>query len=96
MNNTQHTPGPWGILEEIGHPSLITAWNENAGATDDIAVVCDEYEGQPSQANARLIAAAPDLLAALQGMLEWARRVEVANPGHEIVDALEAIDKATK
>lgn len=47
------------------------------------------------KANARLIASAPALLSALRGMLEWARRVKVANPGHEVVAACNAIETAT-
>ena len=35
-----------------------------------------------------------DLLKALEGMLEWARRVQERNSGPEIVNALNAIDKA--
>ncbi len=45
-------------------------------------------------ARARLIASAPDLLAALEGMIEWARRVDTLNPGPEVAQARAAIAKA--
>jgi len=38
--------------------------------------------------------AAPELLEALMGMLEWARRVKGLNPGPEIVQAMNAIARA--
>ncbi len=49
----------------------------------------DEYD-----ANGRLLAAAPELLAALEGMLEWARRVKQRNPGMEVFNACNALAKA--
>ena len=55
----KHTPGPWrvdysqGIITQDGSP---------------IAYVCDDYSDTPSP-DARLIAAAPDLLEALKAML---------------------------
>lgn len=64
---TQHTPGPWrvafgnrleihGPKDEIGWPKSIV-WN--AGLFTD----------KESQANAALIAAAPDMLAALEAFV---------------------------
>lgn len=46
------------------------------------------------EANAILLASAPDLLAALEGMLDWARRVRVANPGMEVARAVAAVADA--
>ena len=62
--NTQHTPAPWSV--EIDHhtaaPEFIRAYVD--GEMYDLAsVLCDEIGN--ATANARLIAAAPDLLAAL-------------------------------
>ena len=37
---------------------------------------------------------APELLKALEGMMEWARRVKVRNPGMEVFNACVAIEKA--
>jgi hypothetical protein len=100
---TQHTPGPWGVLDEPGHPPLITAWNESDGSTDDIAVVCDETS--TTLANAFLIAAAPELLAALQSLTDNAHdalalygkdieRGTKEDPADILFDLQEALTKA--
>lgn len=59
QTRAQHTPGPWEVIHEIyGHPVSVTSagWPlaDVDGNTDDEA-----------EANARLIAAAPDLYKAL-------------------------------
>lgn len=65
-----HTPGPWGF-EDKTNREMVTAGRDRKGA---FVYVCDPsysphaYEG----ANARLIAAAPDLLLALRAMLKSA------------------------
>lgn len=68
-----HTPGPWtnhGRIYNTGFP------HSSVGAKTLIARVYSEAFGDIEQegANARLIAAAPDLLAALQGVLRVADR----------------------
>jgi hypothetical protein len=50
-----HTPGPWRIVD--GDPAMIAAGNR-------LIAQASEIEG--SDANAQLIAAAPDMLAALR------------------------------
>ncbi len=60
---TQHTPGPWAVTEGylwrgIRAPSRVIA---------DMRIVGGVVENEV-QANARLIAAAPDMLAALQAI----------------------------
>jgi phage tail protein X len=59
---TTHTPGPWTYQASAGdHDWLV--YSENSDARD-IAIVRRFHE-----ANAALIAAAPDLLAALQAIM---------------------------
>ena len=91
--NTQHTPGPWSV--EIDHhnnaPEYIRAYAD--GEMYDLAsVLCDETGN--ATANARLIAAAPDLLAALEACLQ---RLDSHDDQSvpECLVALAAIKKAT-
>ncbi|MCP4541718.1 MAG: hypothetical protein GY832_31690 [Chloroflexi bacterium] len=62
---TKHTPGPWAGQKTAGHEihSQSAVYDEVTG--ESIAIV---YDGE---ANARLIAAAPDLLAALTTLVAW-------------------------
>ena len=67
---TKHTPGPWYVQDDHGK-----RWIETEGNDDTIAEVHRRkrkgsvYSCEEAGANAGLIAAAPDLLAALQGLL---------------------------
>jgi len=65
--NTKHTPGPWVVVgshverhDGDGIYSRIAACYETT--------ICEEHGGT-ALANARLIAAAPDLLAALRALV---------------------------
>ena len=60
---TQHTPGPWSV-SKLATPDYAPEFAIHAG-DDDLARTMNG----DSEANARLIAAAPDLLAALQRIL---------------------------
>lgn len=67
-----HTPGPWALCYDT-RPRMewnITVVREN----DRNYAVCFMTSDGPSEANARLITAAPDLLAALKGVLRVADR----------------------
>jgi hypothetical protein len=50
---TKHTPGPW----------VIDAYGDVTANGEDVAHVVGHYGEEENSANARLIAAAPDLLA---------------------------------
>ena len=60
---TQHTPGPWHVTGDE-HGTMIT---DNTG--EQIALWPPQGGTVEQCANARLISAAPDLLAALRAML---------------------------
>lgn len=64
----KHTPGPWAIIDDvtdaaIGYRAIVAIDGENFGET-----ICNP--SPMGEANARLIAAAPELLAALQSIAE--------------------------
>jgi hypothetical protein len=64
MKKTQHTPGPWQF-NEYPHYTDFTIWGD--GGTFPVVTEFDDRGNHTvTTANARLIAAAPDLLAALQ------------------------------
>lgn len=59
MPGMKHSPGPW-------------RWNEAVGIIEDAAgrQVCDASEYMSNAGNARLIAAAPELLSLVRRLLE--------------------------
>jgi hypothetical protein len=71
---SKHTPGPWEFFDTLCIGVM--------SAQSDVAH-CSGYDGNRSRdeelANARLIAAAPDLLAALEALLSYDDMVECAD-----------------
>jgi hypothetical protein len=73
------TPGPWRVnTAGIGSANgfVLNEVKDNAPGcgVDDVAVaadIVDPLTSKPSEANARLIAAAPDLFAALNDLAGW-------------------------
>jgi hypothetical protein len=105
--NTKHTPGPWKIEQGSNGDAVITHSDTELRshvARIYAATLCPEHG--TVEANARLIAAAPCLLEALQMLSETAGLVAQGAPvidergfntlAHSISAALAAIDKATK
>jgi hypothetical protein len=80
--NTKHTPGPWKYV----HDAWIIA---------DVGSVVLTSQGM-EKADARLIAAAPELLEALQALLAWAE-TKPTRPDEDRLQAAAAlaIAKAT-
>jgi hypothetical protein len=75
---SKHTPGPW-FIEPDGHHLLIFggAYRDEDGVTVQTKVGRVEgnaTSGPVIEANARLMAAAPELLAACKDLLPHARR----------------------
>jgi len=65
-----HTPGPWaigGVFDNDGAPEIIIEHMTSRGNLV-VAVALGGLQGQ--EANAKLIAAAPDLLEALQAFVD--------------------------
>lgn len=96
---SKHTPGPWEIGEQDsnGRVSIKDATPIiQTGGCWDIAAVWNDVRADEAKPNARLIAAAPELLAALSSMV---KAVNVKSPDPLIVfasieKAREAIEKA--
>jgi len=82
-----HTLGPWTLGAEWVAPAEKDAYLMTSRNGQRIFVIRDGLI--PTLEDARLIAAAPDLLAALQGLVNF------PNDIHKMSDALEAIAKAT-
>jgi hypothetical protein len=69
---SKHTPGPWiGAGPSFGDPlpryttSIVTEWEHEDEGCIDICELPFHHHDDENEANARLIAAAPDLLEAL-------------------------------
>lgn len=99
MSQGNHTPGPWEVvrrdqLQGVRHV-------DHEGRAFDVCRVDWHSFYKPdtkAEANARLIAAAPRLLAALEAMAEtYARDADVYDPRTEpaLIEARAAIQQAT-
>ena len=88
--NATHTPGPWVVHPTAHHPAVRSVGTSDTGPRRICTV--GSMNGNPvDKKNARLIAAAPEMLDALKAI------VDCAGPGAgpEIGLALDAIQKAT-
>ncbi len=95
---TAHTLGPWNCMDDAGHPSNIRVGSVRRRHIAKVYAI-DADRDLECEANARLMAAAPDLLAALEGLVGAAYGGEIPLPiagGSENSywrDAVAAIDK---
>lgn len=99
MTQTKHTPGPWGIQEGKTLLHIETFESERGdGSLDTRTPICSVPK--KSEANARLIAAAPDLLGASKSalhLLEYEQNEGTKFSSHinvELKELREAIAKA--
>lgn len=65
--STQHTPGPWHVSK--ASPTRVIESGPRGNSIAKMGLNLGACSQEEAEANARLIAAAPDLLEALQGML---------------------------
>ena len=92
---TAHTKGPWNIGP---HQKIISSgWSIRINDDSAIAYVLGEKNPE-LQANARLIAAAPEMFAALVALLPHAARaIQGTTEGQPLIDAARAaIAKTTQ
>jgi hypothetical protein len=94
MSGEKHTRGPWRVYADfrtelcrVTQDEFTTLVGWDIESDDEVIVGCEGIiPGPTSEANARLIAAAPDLLEALEAFLNE------ADEGHVSVDT----DKAAR
>lgn len=88
----QHSPGPWGWAQD----SLYTPGHIITGDKRYIASICvDDRPKNENIANARLIAAAPELLAAIKNLLDGYKALNHKGLlAHDVEMARAAIAKA--
>lgn len=96
QNSAEHTPGPWDIMEGRTLLHIETAHNAPVAGL----AICSV--SRAGQANARLIAAAPDLLEALERLVsthcaaaDMGPNLMGADEEPEVIAARAAIAKAT-
>lgn len=95
-SETKHTPGPWKVIEGVS-PIYNQLIGISASEGSHIGVVAEDRMALPSQwsANARLIAAAPDLLEALQTIADHPTGGVGCNPQSFVEIARAALARAT-
>jgi len=76
MTDAKHTPGPWAIFSTDPARDGADCWTLKAqpcpglrGFTRELGILAGPVSDETAQANARLIAAAPEVVAALQELL---------------------------
>lgn len=98
----KHTPGPWNVYEsDDGHEIRMGRANDSISYPSHCIVTYDHMiypvdgeQYEEAEANARLIAAAPELLEALEGMVE-AFYLTTSPPQEDtFYKAVQAISKA--
>ena len=72
-STTQHTPGPWVLQDNAGFGVYVYGAGGAFGGGVQVAKVQASVRADVQTANAHLIAAAPDLLAALREMVRTCR-----------------------
>ena len=97
---SKHTPGPWNDFNHSWCETSIVAPNfDHAICRLDINHATEDSQESDEAvmaANARLIAAAPDLLEALQHAIDWLDAAGIAETMPVQVQARAAISKATQ
>lgn len=92
METATHTPGPWAFSESELTPGKFSIYHNGP-----LAYCGDTGDGiENARANARLIAAAPELLATLQRLLAAESRMGGNNPLAGLCDeARDVVARAT-
>lgn len=89
---TKHTPGPWTV-QRYSNYNGFSIWAPNIGCVAERWCPSEDTE-TPFEANARLIAAAPDLLNSLQELMAWLKSGTALENGAKCETKTEALDQA--
>jgi hypothetical protein len=101
----KHSPGPWKLDGGEGQRGELYVWTDRRYPRGIcVAVVqpnarCEgdaDFAEEEIEANARLIAAAPDFLAAAEAILEYADGGSPVHPGADVVADLRAAVRRAK
>lgn len=89
MKKPQHTPGPWGLHNGDDYSRVLIT--PNSITEEYIATVYSTYDAtgvglENREANARLIAAAPQLLEALERAADELHRAQNSNGSQWLID----------
>lgn len=87
----EHTPGPWSVEHDEDADTISIV---NFGG--EIAVLHGVSMGENDESDARLIAAAPDLLAALEAVTPFVVPEALCLNGRDYLAALDAISDARR
>ncbi len=97
MTESKHTPGPWAVSSRpipSTRPNLEGWVIDPVDPTKTIATAWGLKKNGEAQANARLIAAAPDLLAACERMAKHLKQNSMPEIQGIACDLFQAIAKA--
>lgn len=100
MAHAKHTPGPWHVKDPNGwyidqDPSRRSiSYRPISVESVSTGRICYVGDGSPFLPNAHLIAAAPKLLAALQGLVDHAYRNNPEGLPYPLRDAVEVATDA--
>lgn len=92
---TQHTPGPWAVVPARTGENDSIYFEVHDGFGRTATVYGDIATDGEEAANARLIAAAPELLEALRELADHCRAFYMAERESILLNARAAIAKAT-
>ncbi len=99
MSETKHTLGPWKLLyRDIGGPFLegVIGPDGEKIRLIGIALAMNSRDSDPEpEANARLIAAAPEMLAALEAAVNWYTPPNDSRTAFPLKQITAALAKAT-
>jgi hypothetical protein len=92
MTHHNHSAGPWDFVAEPGQMVLVYSGNDETMIAEVNALYDNDAE---TLANAQLIAAAPELLEALRGLVQNIVTIAIYQDLPEFSAARAAIRKAT-